>query len=466
MKKTLVLCLFATLSHASLLPTQSDYYYQLGGDSDVFIPPINHDQTVTIGGNLNMDLGMMNCNLYNPVVSITNTLNDIRNSVSGIPEGVIGNLKGSIAGFPMYKLQQAMPGLYNILQNASLGAQNEFALRVQDCQAVKHTLENGQSPMNSILSVSDSQGWIDSIKRVKQGESVDITQTAKDISKHNDEFGIPWVHRSEGNSGGKLQLPIKVINDVVIAGYNLLLSPGRTLDNLTRPDSNTARSSHFVHYWKTPTEAGNWATLVLGDIQLSHGTSTSFHEAKAGVGLTTLLQTCPKTASSNTCTANVAAFLWQLVDKDIPLSETNLRKISAANLLITEDIITTIQHMPREQQVLTVAKLSEEIALQNLLDEAMNLRRILQAGAQIQEVQNLKPVKDMVHYTLKKLDGDIKTLSFEHDVRRKMMGQTLKLIMQLRNNDMAASIEESPHTDKLVKQGAVYHGKDENHAGL
>lgn len=448
--------LLASTASASLLPTQSDYYYKLGGDSDVFIPPINRDQTVNIGGNMNVDVGLMNCNLYNPVVSISNTFNDLKNSVSGIPEGLINNLKGSIAGFPMYKLQQAMPGLYNILQNASAGAQNEFALRVQDCQAVKQTLENGQSPMTSILSVSDSQGWLDSVRRVKQGEPVDITKSAKDIAQHNDEFGLPWVHRTEGNSGGKLQKTIKVINDVVIAGYNLLLSPSRPLDSVSKPDSQAVKHSHFVRFWSTPTEAANWAVMVLGDIQLSRKNDASSHDAKAGVGLSTLLQSCPKAGSSSTCVSNVASYLWQLVDKKIELTEANLRKISASNILITDDIITAIQRMPREQQVLTVSKLSEEIAIQNLLDEAMMLRRLLQAGFQIQEVQNLKPAQEMVNYALKKLDADIHSLAFENEVRRKMMTQTLQLIMDLRTHDLANSAPGDDHEQSLVKNGAVY----------
>ena len=356
----------------------------------------------------------------------------------------------------MYKLQQAMPGLYNILQNTAFAAQNEFALKVQDCQAVKHTLEEGKSPVTSILSVSDSQGWMDAATRARQGEPVDITKTAKDIAKNGDEYGLPWVHRAEGNSGGRLQKPIHVINDVVIAGYNLLLTPSRRLDDVSQPDAQTAKSNHFVSYWPTPTDAGQWAVLVLGDIQVSHKKDASSRDAKAGVGLSTLLQSCPKKASSKTCATNISSYLWQLVDNKLPSTETNLRKLAASNILITNDIILSLQHMPREQQVLTVAKLSEEIAIQNLLDEAMMLRRLLQAGFQIQEVQNLKPAQTMVVDALKKLDDDIHSLAFENEIRKKMMGQTLTLIMELRAHEMAASTPGEDHEQALVKNGAVY----------
>lgn len=450
------LFLMSPIASASLLPMQSDYYYKLGGDSDVYAPPINRDQVVTIGGNLNTNMGGLNCNLFNPVVSISNTFLDLKNSVTGIPSSVIDNLKGSVAGFPMYKLQQAMPGLYNILQNSAVGAQNEFALKVQDCQAVKQTLEEGKSPVTSILSVSDSQGWLDAVSRTRQGEAIDITKTAKDIAKNGDEFGLPWVHHTEGNSGGKLQKPIKVINDVVIAGYNILLTPSRALDNLSKPDAKMAKSSHFVSYWPMSADAASWAVMVLGDIQVTHKKDATSRESKAGVGLSTLLQSCPKTASSKTCATNISSYLWQLVDKKLPSTEVNLRKLAASNILITDDIISVIQRMPREQQVLTVAKLSEEIAIQNLLDEAMMLRRLLQAGFQIQEVQNLKPAQTMVTMALKKLDHEIHSLAFENEVRRKMMTQTLSLIMDLRAHDLAGSVPGEDREQAMVKNGAVY----------
>lgn len=462
MKKIVfVISFMATGSlHASLFPTQSEYYYQLGGSTDLYVPPVNRDQTITIGGYMNSGMGL-NCNVFSPVVTITNTLKDLKESVSGIPATVIDNLKGSVAAFPLYKLQQSMPGLYNLLQNTSAGAQNEFLLRVQDCQQTKALLEQGESPLTSMLSVSDSQGWIDAAKQARQGTQVDIAKRAKIIAQKSDEYGLPWVHRSEGNSGGKSQKPIKVINDVVIAGYNLSLSSPRPLDNLSEVSSSEFEKTAFTRYWKNPDKAANWAVMVLGDMQLSHQASPSSHDSKAGVGLVSLLQSCPKAFSSNTCARNVSDYLWKLVDASLLSSEENLRKVSASNLMITQDIITTISHMSKEQQILTISRLSEEIAIQNLLDEAFMLRHLLFAGLQVQEVQNLKPARDMVEFALKRLDKEISSLSFEHDMRKKMMTETLNLLMSLKRQDLNASSPSQTHEQDVVKHGAIYRGDEQ-----
>ena len=154
--------------------------------------------------------------------------------------------------------------------------------------------------------------------------------------------------------------------------------------------------------------------------------------------------------------ASVSTQVWKLVDKSIPLTETNLRTISASNLLITDEIITAIQRMPREQEILTVSKLGEEIAIQNLLDEALMLRRLLQAGFQIQEVQNIKTVQEMVRFALERLDGDIHSLAFEHEVRKEMMTKTLELIMDLRTHTVANSTPGDDREQSRVKDGAIY----------
>lgn len=448
-KSFLLLSFFfpATLCANSFLPNESEYYYKLGGTSDLFIPPVNKDQTITIGGSFDARLGFT-CSGFNPVVSITNTLQDLKSSVMNIPAGILDNLKGSVAAYPMYKLQQSMPYLYNVLQNMASWSQNEFSIHVKDCQDMKNTLEVGQSPFESLLSISDSQGWLDAARRART-ENIDISQTAKSIAKKREEYGLPWIGRENGNAGGKYQRPIKVINDVVIAGYNVLINR-KPLNN----EQTAGVITPMTLNWKTPTEAAYWAVKVLGDIHVSTSESDlSNHDAKAGIGLSALLQSCD---SSNTCTSNVAKALWQLVDKQWPLTEEKLKLVSASNLLITDEIIITIQRMPREEQILTVSKLAEEIAVQNMLDKAMMMRRILQAGLQVQEVQNLKQALNMVRFTLKKLDDDIHSLAFENEVRKKMLTETLNLLMDMRTNEISKSMPGEDREQSIIKNGAVY----------
>lgn len=462
MKRTVILLstLWVGMAHASLFPNQSEYYYRLGGASDLYVPPVTKTEHITIGVDANAD-DVLNCTRFNPVISIANSFNGLKNKISGVPSTLVDGLKGSVAGFPMYKLQQSMPALYNVLQNTSFSAQNEFAMKVSDCYQVKRNLEEGNSPVASMLSVSDSQGWIETAARAgkeNKNDQVDIVESSKTIAKNSETYGIPWVHGKKGNSGGINQTPVKVISDVVIAGYNLLLPTSRALDNTSIVGQEIQKNTPYTQVWSSPKAASDWAVLVLGDIQLSYDKKAGFKDAKAGVGLTTLLQSCPHIANSKTCVANVADLLWKLVNREAAASEQTLRNISAGNIFITKDIITTISQMPKDAQIITVSRLSEEIAIQNLLDEAMMMRRILLAGFQIHEVQNLKPAQMMIRQALKRLDDDIQSLAFESEIRKKMMTDTLRLLMEIRSKNLANSQPNTERSIEVIKHGAVYTG--------
>jgi len=450
------LMLAATTANAmKLIPTQSNVYYKLGGSS-VFIPAIKSTTAIKIGAHIKSHL-LPNCSGFNPMVSLKHSLDNLKNQVNGLENTVVTNLTQAVYGYPLAKLQQSFPGIYDILQNQSLFAGDEFKVKVARCEQVKKQVMQGQSPLDGLISITDSQGWVEAAMKAKT-EEVDINDVAKNITKNSDEYGLPWLHNrnsSNNYAGGKNQKEIKVIKDVVIAGYNLLASPDAELDSLSAPNENTHAT--FVRFWPNPTIASQWATKVLGDITFTKKEDASVNSNQAGIGLTAVLQSCPHiTENGNTCVSNVATFIWQLVDGQEAITPDNLSKLSSSNMAITADIITTIQSLPREEQILAVSKLSEDIAIQNLLEEALSLRSILYAGFYVQEVQNLKPVRDMVKSTIVKLNTEIESLAFESNVRKQMANRTLQTILSIRDEKMANSQPDSQHSDAAVKHGAIY----------
>ncbi len=62
----------------------------------------------------------------------------------------------------------------------------------------------------------------------------------------------------------------------------------------------------------------------------------------------------------------------------------------------------------------------------------------------------------MVKFALKKLDDDIHSLSFENEVRKKMMTETLTLLMDMRANEIAKGLPGDDHEQSNIKNGAVY----------
>ena len=75
--------------------------------------------------------------MYNPALSISNTLNDLEDSVNNLTENLIANATGSIAEMPMYFLALANPTLYNLLNNSLINAHTLIDASVKSCQETK-----------------------------------------------------------------------------------------------------------------------------------------------------------------------------------------------------------------------------------------------------------------------------------------------------------------------------------------
>jgi len=81
-----------------IIPANAHDYYQLGGGSDVTMPPVTDQQDITVGGDINTQLGF-SCNGFNPAVSVSNTFNHMQDSLQGLGsdaggKGVVGVVGG------------------------------------------------------------------------------------------------------------------------------------------------------------------------------------------------------------------------------------------------------------------------------------------------------------------------------------------------------------------------------------
>jgi integrating conjugative element protein (TIGR03755 family) len=378
----------------------------------------------------------------------------MQSSVEGLSHDVLGSLTAAVGAAPMLGLEKANPELYNLFQNAMTHGEDRFHLSMQDCQGALAQIKNGKSPYEDWFSISDSQGWLNYAKAAEKNQAVDINHATQEITKNRDQYGMPWVHPGQ-NSGGAQgnQAAIRVIYDVVVAGYNVLVDTHRSLDDQSAPLDNT---SELTHFWKKPDEAGEWAQLVLGDVTISSRANAD--ETHPGVGLTAILQTCPLHANNElTCVHILREKLVQLVSQKGYPTADELQSVSSEGVVITPDVIAAIRNKTKEEQAISINALAEDAAIQNSINEALLLRRILIAGSQTQPVHNLSPALNTVQRTLNDLDQDIKNVLFEQEVHQKMMMNTLKTILTSDENSQVKALAEHEETEKpVMRAGAIY----------
>lgn len=440
-----------------IIPSNSHYYYDMGGGSLFSQPSSGTSEGIALGGSADTNLGYT-CSAFNPSISMANAMNDIESSPEALAEDILTSATTAIGSFPMYVLEKASPELYNLIQNSMTEAEDTFNLSSKSCQSALGDIRDGKSPYEDWFSVSDSQGWLDYSKSAASGDDVDINTAQKSITQNEGQYGLPWIHDG-ANSGGTVgdQQPIKVLYDVTVAGYNILVDPmrqSRKLDDVSAPSNST----YLATYWKTPAIAGQWGQLVLGDINISSDDSSSASETHSGVGLVPLMTSCPQVGNyEKTCPAMIADNLWNLVEEREQLTPDNLREVSANQLVISPQVIQALKNQTQEEQTISVNEISQEVALQNLTDEALDFRRVLIAGAGVKQVQNLKPAKDHVKAAIDQLEQDIDDLSYDISKRKELMSNSLIKILDndsLKTMDSQNQREEMPTAS--LSHGAVY----------
>ncbi len=144
---------------SSIIPTgdnMSHFYYQMGGGSDYSLPAAPYSTPIDLSVQANLGLGNQ-CGMYNPAISISNTLNDLADSVNNLTESLIANATGSLAEMPMYFLALANPTLYNLLNNSLISAHTIIDASVKSCQETKNQIAQGKNPYEdwATLSIGD-----------------------------------------------------------------------------------------------------------------------------------------------------------------------------------------------------------------------------------------------------------------------------------------------------------------------
>jgi hypothetical protein len=97
--------------------------------------------------------------------------------------------------------------------------------------------------------------------------------------------------------------------------------------------------------------------------------------------------------------------------------------------VISPTVIRTIQGMDLSQQGIVIHKLAQEVAMQRVMEKALMARDILQAGRQAPAIAINRPAQFILQDKMTTLDSELRSLSFDAQVRKQMMSETLLNLM-------------------------------------
>jgi len=460
MKKAILILLSAfnmTAYAFDIIPIgqeNNSLYYKIGGANEYSLPPVSDTTTIRLDSSADLGLGN-SCSQFNPALSIINSINNLKDTVDDLEQSIVTNATASLIQLPMYFLAQANPTAYNFFNNLLLAAHNQLRISTKSCEMVRDQIAKGQNPYQDWGMIAVNDQWKKHLSFVAMGNE-DINQTKKTIDNHRGEDGLPWVQGANDgdngvHAGGKSQPPIKAIADTAKAGYNTML-------NRDLQSNDAAPEGELKHYFPNPKSASDWVTSVLGDHVITTCTDTTCKKQQGtvvGRGLLPWVTSCQN--NNDNCVESIRTQLSNLITGNEAITKENLIKVSADGITISLEVISSIRHMDALQQRIIINKLAQEIAVQRVMDKAFIARNILSMGAQVPVIAANHPAQVIIHQAINNLDNDIRSLSFESEMKKKTISNTLTETLQFAHRQENAAAKQSPvsSSSQMMESGSL-----------
>lgn len=334
------------------------------------------------------------CGAFDQSLSVSNILNNLSGKAKKLESDLVKTATGVISNGLWIELARLDPTLYEVLQQGKLDALEEFGLSIASCEQAAEDLATGGGA-DDWIQMSSKNDWF------AKDHGGDAVKAKENIEKNMGNSGIKWLDGK--NRGGSGQPPIEVEKDIVLAGYNLL--SGRTPTNTSSADDT---GPSYTKFWKTPSEAQEWITDIIGTTEIATCTSCQKKKTKPGKGVYGYLE-------------RLQVEYQHKLEKLITSSRSNftaeeLEAVSSPGMVITQQIIEALRLETLYQKPLT-EKLAEEIATNDVIERLIAARQILIAGKREANVSESKQAIDIIDDRISLINDEMKLIHQDIELR-------------------------------------------------
>ena len=397
-------------SHGAIADT---LYYRIGGGS-VLSPAASrrNTQLINVGVGWNADLM---CGNFDIDTTVKNQLNGVTDGFQDLMGEVIESATSAVASLPAMVIQRANPQLYDLLTNGVLQGRLDFDKSQLSCKSMAQKMTDYayNSAWTQAAKAENYQGIV-------AGEQ-DAVRAEQEAAKEAAKNGKRWVGGER--RGGQGQPPIKVITDTTVAGYNILNNRSATDNSAISASSCEGESCHL---WGTPDEAAKWMTRVIGEQNINvspendeSGSETNRSGTQAGTGLTPLIEEEQE---------KIAEVLNDLVNGSLPPTPENLAQASGGQLQLTRGVVDALHDDP--DAAMLGQRLSGEMALSRVMEQALTARRTLLAGMREPNIAGEKEAQSQLGQDTQQLDRELDQLRLELEMRRMLSDNASITILQ------------------------------------
>jgi len=416
--------------------SSSDWYYQIGGGETISPSPHTSEVSFDLMGAAAWGFNA-SCGNFNYDLSIGAFMNNIKTGADSAINSMVNAASGFVSALPALILQRANPGLYDLLQNGILRADELFNISIKSCEEMEKEFVGGKNPFDDFVTTSKKNAWNDA----KQSGG-DAISAKRSIEQNGQNQGVPWIGGVK--KGGTGQSVLEIVNDISFAGYNMVMD---------RPPTTTSSpgisGGRLAEVFSTPTAMSQFATNTLGDYLVRTCDGCQKVRAKAGKGLMPVLDRTTETIKTE---------LNNLVAATGNPLYSDLDKVSAHGIRITPQVLQALREEKSAEKTIMLNKLASDIAIAKILEQALMLRRVLHTGKNEPNVSANTQATKIVNTSIDELNKEIENMFFEAEMRKKISTSTVQMVLarkRARDNNVTGAqrtvIQPSKLYDGSVK---------------
>ena len=433
--------------------TNSNLYYRIGGGDPAALAANPLSQKIRLALDGSVKLGY-SCGKFDVKAMWQNYMAEIKYYVDHFGDVVEMAVYGIVYSLPLYMLQRAQPGLYELLQGywAKFNAAAEIAIK--SCEEMEAQIKAGQDPYQDYIQLAKGERW-------KELVSVGGTDSAGNAVGANDarqvktavqqDRGVKGLQAFKGlQRGGANQPPLRVVRDTTAVGYLATMNQAPAAS----PDTVFPPTSRLAKLWATPKDAADWTVDVVGDMEVATCEEATCGADALGAGKASVtgLGLQPKYDKSVTDVETKLTALLAANDA----TYDKLDEVSAPGVAVSREVVDALRRQPVTERTVYAQRLAREVALSQTVDRAMAARDLLQTGM---TAANYEKISDDASKRVAQLNRYIEDLLFSSRVRKELVSNTASSLLEFDRASTAARSAATPtgrdKSTRELESGAV-----------
>lgn len=436
----LVLATSSEVQAKTYSPVNAAVYYEIGGAELVNKPPTS----IKLGGTLSIGPEFMLpsvCDVWERKLwkmSATELAAFIGKYVIGVD---IKNLGPSIVAYlataaqtiAVAALQRALPGMYDYSQNLFAQMQLDLDFATKTCQQVVDEMDAGSNPFDGWITTSKAMGWRTTLTDSYTAHD-NILDVNAALTEKPHETSVNWFGGPKGGAGTD---PIKLVTDVVSAGYATAATTAGVYSGtpVTAAHTHTETAigggaatvdDHLQTLFPSSADAATFANQVIGEQTISF-CDTCTGSTMPGVGLKpTYLDEKEKLTLS-----------WNTLLTTHPTHTTyptiaEFDAVSSVKIRITKRLYSSLLSMDTTQdRDLFINRLISDVAVDRTVEKALALRQFLKSGYATPQVQAIPQAQADVKVYIDQIKHEIDDFQWEIETQNKMAAKTSSALLRL-----------------------------------